>query len=604
MLVIFGNQICDAESRRPISVEEYVILLRNDASNNLGLELLPYSDLLIRVSSGSGQTISYNTILASSGLEAELPESLPPDSDHLVREDYVFPFESGTHQEFRNLLSEAGVSPSGTIDDESLRAIIRARVHFGVEIELPEDFEGLAAEKAEIPVPSLIKSQLWDYQQDGYRWLAWMWLRGMGAILADEMGVGKTLQLIALTALIHEQKAGSRPVLIVVPNNLMLTWARELVTHAPDLADLVHLHWGNQRSKDLRFLEKQDVILIPYSLLTEDIELFGLIDFEAVILDEAHWAKNPISLRTDAVKQLRSSNFYLSTGTPVKNRLIDLWNLVDIIDRGLLGRHQDYRAICNNSPEDAAVLGQLVANRMLRRTQEMVGIALPDTIELDIPVALDSRELAHLKRLKAESETRGAGRASIWPERQFCAHTGSGFDEKNPEQGQKAAYLLDELTKIQESSEKAIAFISDCNEARALYTQLIMKNFPQVYCRQIDGQTPQDLRYGYLEEFKRVDGTAILFLNPAVSGTGETIVEANHVFHMNPGWTAADADQATFRVVRPGQTRKTVVRHLYYINTIEEAAMQLIASKREISEIALRAAEDKLSVQGLLASFH
>lgn len=601
MPVIVENQICDSESRQPISVEDYAILLRNDASNNLGLELLPYSDLLIRVSSGSGQTIRYNTLLTSSGLEVELPESLQLDSDHLIHDDYVFPFDSGIYREFRGLLSDAGVSPSGKLNDESLRALIRARVQLGVEIELPEDFEGLAAEKADIPVSSLIKSQLWDYQKDGFRWLAWMWLRGKGAILADEMGVGKTLQLIALTALIQEQKQGSRPVLIVVPNNLMLTWARELVNHAPELADLVHLHWGNQRSKDLRFVEKQDVILVPYSLLTEDIELFGLVDFEAVILDEAHWAKNPVSLRTDAVKQLRSSNFYLSTGTPVKNRLIDLWNLVDIIDRGLFGRHQDYQAICTNSPQDAAVLGQLVSNRILRRTQEMVGIVLPDTIEIDIPVALDARESAQLRRIKAE--TGGAGRRNIWPERQFCAHTGSGFDEKDPEQGQKAAYLLDELTKIQESSEKAIAFVSDCNEARALYTQLILKNFPQMFCKQIDGQTPQDLRYGYLEEFRKVNGTAILFLNPAVSGTGETIVEANHVFHLNPGWTAADADQATFRVVRPGQTRKTFVRHLYYVDTIEEAAMELIASKREISEIALRAAEEKLSVQGLLASF-
>ncbi len=602
-MVIVENQICDAESRRPISVEDYVIRQRNEPSNKLGLELLPYSDFLIRVSSPVEGTISYTVILTSSGLEAELPESLSLDSDHLVSEDYVFPFERSAHQELRSLLSDAGISPSGKLNADSLRAIIRARVQLGVEIELPEAFEGLAAEQAEIPVSPLVKTQLWDYQVDGYRWLAWMWLRGMGAILADEMGVGKTLQLIALIALIHEQKVGTRPVLIVVPNNLILTWAREFVTHAPNLADLVHLHWGSQRSKDLRFSENQDVILTPYSLLAEDIELFGLIDFEAVILDEAHWAKNPISLRTDAVKQLRSSNFYLSTGTPVKNRLIDLWNLVDIIDRGLLGRHQDYQAICNNSPEDAAVLGQLVSNRILRRTQEMAGIVLPDTIEIDVPLTLDTNELAQLKKIQAESGTGGAGRGSIWPERQFCAHTGSGFDEKNPERGQKASYLLDELTKISESAEKAIAFISDCNEARGLYTQLVLENFPQMYCRQIDGQTPQDFRYGYLEEFKRVDGTAILFLNPAVSGTGETIVEANHVFHMNPGWTAADADQATFRVVRPGQSRKTVVRHLYYVNTIEEAAMQLIASKREISEIALRAAEEKLSVQGLLARF-
>lgn len=602
-MIILENQICDAESRRPISIEDYVIQQRNRPSIGLALELLPYSNFLVRVSSGAGETMSYIVILTSSGLEAELPESLSLDSDHLVCEDYVFPFERSAHQELRSLLTGAGISLSGTIDADSLRTIIRAKVQVGVDIELPEDFESLAAEQAEIPVSLLVKSQLWDYQLDGYRWLAWMWLRGMGAILADEMGVGKTLQLIALVALIHEQKAGARPVLIVVPNNLMLTWAREFVTHAPNVADLVHLHWGSQRSKDLRFLENQDVILTPYSLLAEDIELFGLIDLEAVILDEAHWAKNPISLRTDAVKQLRSSNFYLSTGTPVKNRLIDLWNLVDIIDRGLLGRHQDYQAICKNSPEDAVVLGQLVSNRILRRTQEMVGIALPETIEIDVPLTLDTSESAELKRIKAESASEGAGRGSIWPERQFCAHTGSRFGEKNPGRGQKAAYLLDEMTKITESAEKAIAFISDCNEGRGLYTKLIMENFPQIYCRQIDGQTPQDLRYGYLEEFKKVDGTAILFLNPAVSGTGETIVEANHVFHLNPGWTAADADQATFRVVRPGQTRKTVVRHIYYVDTIEEAAMQLIASKREISEIALRAAEDKLSVKGLLARF-
>ena len=569
----------------------------------LGLVVLPYAEPVLRVTVSHDNSLRLSFHACSSGFEAELRERGDFLSTHIVDDNMVFPLDSEVFTVALETLLELGLPIAGEIDIHGFRNVTRLKSLTEIDVELDEGVEAeIDLQLLEAQQENLLATELWDYQETGFRWMANLWELGLGGILADEMGVGKTMQLLALLAHVTKRKPAQKPALVVLPNNLLLTWAREISKHAPNLAAATHLHAGPERSKDFRFLETQDVIFTTYSMVSQDIDFLSLVEWELVICDEAHWAKDPASLRTRSIKSLRSRTHFLATGTPVQNRLLDLWNLVDIVDRGLLGSFQDFQATCSDSPSEARALGRMVEHRILRRTQEDVGLEIPESVERVVPLEMTAEEKATYQDIQNGRHPNYMGmkgRGLTWPKRQFAAHTGSLDKPYQAREGQKSSYLTAEFSKILELDEKAIAFVADCNVARNLYAELIRSEFPNVFCEVIDGQTQQELRFGLLERFRAFEGSAILFLNPVVSGEGETIVEANHVFHMNPGWNPAKLDQSSFRVKRPGQLRTVFVHRLFLVYTIEEALMELIENKRQISEAALEAAEERVEMDGI-----
>lgn len=600
MYKILDRRIVSQETNRPVEIENFAEDQNN--SRDLGIEILNYASPVVQISLSDTSDFQVKIHAESDGFRATFRSNEELVYDHLVDGSYAFPLDPTPFQELEYSIRNLGIPVSGDMAYSGFRAVTRLKAQTGVRVELDEGVESELPQKFAAGRLSLLDTQLWEYQESGFSWMANLWDMGLGGILADEMGVGKTLQMLALAAHVNKNKPSRKPILVILPNNLLLTWARETVRHAPKLAAITHLHSGAERAKDFRFLESQDLIFTTYSMVSQDIDFLSLIDWELVICDEAHWAKDPNSLRTQAVKQLRSRTFFLATGTPVQNRLLDLWNLIDIVDRGLLGSFESFQATCTDSPGEARMLGSLVEHRLLRRTQAQVGLEIPESIEKTIPLALSKDELATYKEIRSgvHPDFMGArGRGLIWPQRQFCAHTGFLSRARQQAAGEKSSYLVSEFEKIVARGEKAIGFVADCNEARVLYSELISDNFPDVFCAVIDGTTPQELRYGILERFKSHVGAGMLFLNPVVSGEGETIVEANHVFHLNPGWNPAKLDQSSFRVKRPGQVRTVFIHRLFYVDTLEEALMDLIESKREISEAALEAAQNRLDEDGL-----
>lgn len=571
-------------------VETYV-------EEELSMEILADAEPVLRINGGQDGSLFSQLVASSEGIEVALSKPLDLRADHVVSGNMVLPFEGETFVNLLTILENSDFPIAGEIEYRHMREITKLKASTQLEISLDELALRHLSEHFSNAREHILSSQLWDFQVVGFSWMCNLWEQSLGGILADEMGVGKTIQLLALIAHVEKNMVSSKPILVIVPNNLLLTWSREVVKHAPKLAAKTHLHAGPDRSRDFRFLEGEKVIFTTYSMVSQDISFLALIDFEMVICDEAHWAKDPLAQRANALKSLRANTIFLATGTPIQNRLLDLWNLIDIVDRGLLGLYDEFLATCSNSPAEAKALGQLVEHRILRRTQADAGLELPESYEQVIPLALDESERETYMQIRKGTHPDflgSRGRGLISPQRQFAAHSQSLEDRGEPNVGEKAEFLLAKLAEIDSLGEKAIVFVSDCNSARRLYTELVSQAFPDWYCALLDGTTPPDARFGILERFRSFAGSGALFLNPVVSGEGETIVEANHVFHMNPGWNAAKLDQSSFRVRRPGQKKTVFIYQLFYVGTIEEVLLELIDNKREISDAALEAAEKRL----------
>ena len=578
-----------------LSAEEIFDAKKSDEHPELsGVEFLGFGSFEFNLEppSFSGDSLRIQAYVCSDGVKIPTTTSVAFDVDYVaisstvipLRFDYANPIE----RELRPILN----SLERLAPEVVAGSLIKRAPSLGFSLHLSDAFFAYISSLSDGDLPSPTDSELWGYQQKGFSWMFRLWQNGLGGILADEMGVGKTLQLIALSCRVADENAG--PALIVVPSGLLMKWCKDFVDHAPSFMADVHVHHGPRRSKSSAFLASQRIILTTYSMAVQDQEILGSVDFASICCDEAHEVKESRTLKSQSIKALSARSKFLATGTPIQNNLADYWTLIDIVEPGLLGSWQAFQNRAEDTPSLAMTLVEQTKHRILRRTQEQVGIEIPEGHEFYVPLLLSDELFAEYRTIGKTNEIVPAGsgaRGALQYKRQFCAHPSVFQYPRVPHLGEKSLYLLEELRKISEASEKVVVFVADFNEPRDLYLALINRELPEFWTGTIDGRTPNELRHVLLQSFQEFAGPAALFINPLVGGQGLDIVAANHVFHMNPAWNPARTDQATFRVTRPGQTRETWSHHLYYVNTVEESIHNLVLTKRELSESALEVAE-------------
>jgi SNF2 family DNA or RNA helicase len=532
------------------------------------------------------------TVRALVGLECfDIGSQRPKHHDYVILDSDVIPLRQEAFALLFNALSHLDREAVSAAPESLANALLKIAAQQRIDILFSEDFQYLLDNLPIVDVTSPTSTKLWPYQEKGFSWMFRLWANGLGGVLGDEMGVGKTLQLLALTCEVSRRQQ-KKPALIVVPGSLLLKWCRDFVNSAPDFADDIHVHSGPSRPRSIHILGSCRIILTSYSILVQDAELFSQLSFSVVCCDEAHELKESRTLKSSTIRHLDAEAKFLATGTPIQNRLADYWTLIDIVEPGLLGTKEEFESRCDNTPAAARILMRQTTHRILRRTQEQVAIDIPEGTKFTVPLLLDEflfGEYLQLELDTDDSRVRTNGFAS--ERRRFCAHPGSSLEGKPADMGPKCSYLIDELTNIVSLGEKAVVFVADFNEPRDLYRELIQFNFPSLWTGVIDGRTDSDMRYAILDSFSSEPQSAVLLVNPAVGGQGLDMIAANHVFHMNPAWNPAKTDQATFRVQRPGQTKETWSHHLFYAGTIEERIENLVGSKRALSDAALEEAE-------------
>ena len=447
-----------------------------------------------------------------------------------------------------------------------------------------------------IPKPRTLKADLRPYQKDGFSWLVFLHELNSGGILADDMGLGKTVQAIALL-LWAKTKEKRKLNLVVAPTSVVPNWEREISKFAPGLKTVV---WqGANRSQREPELEKADVMITSYALLRRDEELLQSLDLRYVILDEAQHIKNPMSQTARSAKKLSSERRLALTGTPIENRLSELWSIFDFVSPGLLGRLKTFeervaRPIDRGDIETAQRLRATIKPFVMRRVKSDVAKDLPDKIEQEMIVPLADEQAKLYKQILrqvrksvlSEVEKQGVSKAQIQilaaltrlrqvacdPRLMKLPDTDFTHDDSG-----KLAALRELIDEAIDGGHRVLVFSQFVEMLNHIRAALDADGVEYQY---LDGSTKD--RMERVDRFNEDPSVPVFLISLKAGGTGLNLTGADTVVHFDPWWNPAVEDQATDRAHRIGQTKNVNVYKLIAEGTVEEKILELSAKKREL----------------------
>jgi superfamily II DNA or RNA helicase len=460
-----------------------------------------------------------------------------------------------------------------------------------------------------------LKTILRPYQHAGVRWLHLLSSLGLGACLADDMGLGKTMQVLALLLVLRRQNGERRrrTSVIVAPASLVANWESEVRRFAPSLRTFI-AHPSIVPTADLQTVDSDrlrdiDLVLTSYGTLVRTPAL-GKIQWDVAVLDEAQAIKNPSAKQTRAVKQLDARARIALTGTPVENRLGDLWSIFDFINAGLLGTNTDFGRFTKRlaaSPQRAyGPLRDLVRPYILRRlkTDRSIVADLPDKTEVKAFCPLTRKQAALYQRSVTELAAELAGAdgikrkgvvlASLMRFKQICNHPSQWLGDgawAEADSG-KLARLREIAEVIAAKQEKALVF-TQFREITAPLAAFLGSVFGRPGLV-LHGETEVKKRQALVRQFQEDERVPFFVLSLKAGGSGLNLTAASHVIHFDRWWNPAVENQATDRVFRIGQTKNVLVHKFLCRGTVEEKIDQLIESKRQLSQDLLEAGAETL----------
>ena len=462
--------------------------------------------------------------------------------------------------------------------------------------------------------PAGFAAVLRPYQQRGLSWLSFLSSVGLGACLADDMGLGKTVQLLALEAAHRADDPAGGPTVLVCPMSLVGNWQREAAKFAPDLR--VYAHHGPDRLRGdtlLEYLADVDLVATTYGTAVRDIDDLVRADWRRVVLDEAQAVKNSQSRSAKAVRRLRAPHRVALTGTPVENRLSELWALMDFLNPGLLGSQAQFRTryavpIERHGDVDAAQrLRTITRPYVLRRlkTDPTIIDDLPDKIEMKQYCRLTSEQASLYQAVvddmmdKIENtdgiERRGNVLATMAKLKQVCNHPAQLLHDRSVvgRRSGKVIRLEEILDEILAEGDRVLCFAQFTEFAELLLPHLAARfNTDIAY---LHGGTTKKARDEMVARFQSGQGPPILLLSLKAGGTGLTLTAANHVIHLDRWWNPAVEDQATDRAFRIGQRRNVEVHKFVCTGTLEEKIDDMIEAKKQLANLVVSDGEGWLT---------
>jgi SNF2 family DNA or RNA helicase len=466
-----------------------------------------------------------------------------------------------------------------------------------------------------LAIPSSFQGQLRPYQERGIAWFAFLERWGLGACLADDMGLGKSVQFITFLLYLKEQKLLDKPTLLVCPTSVLGNWEREVRKFAPTLKVLQY--HGDKRPKGKAFeaaVKNHDLLITSYSLIHRDLQLLKTINWQILALDEAQNVKNVDSKQSQAVRQLESNFRVALTGTPVENRLQELWSILDFLNPGYLGNKQFFQrrfAMPIEKYGDTASLTQLrslVQPFILRRLKSDRTIIqdLPEKQEMAVFCGLSVEQAKLYQKVVedslAEIETaeglqrRGMILGLLIKLKQVCNHPAQYLkqDSLNNQDSGKLIRLEEMLDVVLEAGDRALIFTQFAEWGKLLKPYLESKFGREILF--LYGGTSKKQREEMIDRFQQdPQGPPIMILSLKAGGVGLNLTRANHVFHFDRWWNPAVENQATDRVFRIGQTRNVQVHKFVCTGTLEEKIHDMIESKKQLAEQVVGGGEEWLT---------
>jgi SNF2 family DNA or RNA helicase len=509
----------------------------------------------------------------------------------------------------------------------SLLDLMKLSATGGDELELELDRDEALAEMLEklndktklepIADPPELKGKLREYQKRGVSWLNYLEGLGLNGCLADDMGLGKTIQVIA--RLVHEKSVTKEvpPTLLIVPTSVIGNWSKEIEKFAPHLRTTVH-HGSNRVKDEAEFkavCQELDVAITSFTLARSDEKLLSSIEWQRIVVDEAQNIKNPKAAQTKAIAKLPSRHRLALTGTPVENRLLDLWSIFNFLNPGYLGKEAHFRKTFetpiqkDNDRTQSATLKKLVEPFILRRvkTDQSIIKDLPDKVEQKLFCNL-TKEQASLyeavvkdveqKLQSAEGiERKGLILSTLMKLKQICNHPMQFLhdnSEFSPDRSHKLSRLSEMVDEVMEEGESLLIFsqFTEIGESLEKY----LKHTCHYNTHYLHGGTSRKKREQMITAFQDPESEPSIFvLSLKAGGVGITLTKANHVFHFDRWWNPAVEDQATDRAFRIGQKKNVFVHKFVAIGTLEERIDQMIEDKKKLAGAIVGADESWLT---------
>jgi SNF2 family DNA or RNA helicase len=465
-----------------------------------------------------------------------------------------------------------------------------------------------------VPPSEHFLATLRPYQQRGLSWLSFLATLGLGACLADDMGLGKTVQLLALETVHRDADPAAGPTLLLCPMSLVGNWEREAAKFAPGLR--VYAHHGSQRLRgpDLADrLAEADLVLTTYATATRDIEELAASHWHRVVLDEAQAIKNGLSQAAKAVKRIGASHRVALTGTPVENRLAELWSIMDFLNPGMLGSPEQFRTRYSipverhGQTEPAHRLRAVTRPYVLRRLKTDPAIIddLPDKIEIKQYCQLTGEQASLYQAVvddmmeKIENtdgiERRGNVLAAMAKLKQVCDHPALLLHDRSAigNRSGKVIRLEEILEEILAEDDKVLCFTQYTEFAELLLPHLSARFGTNV--GYLHGGTPKARRDELVTNFQEESGPPVFLLSLKAGGTGLNLTAANHVIHLDRWWNPAVENQATDRAFRIGQKRNVQVRKFVCTGTLEEKIDEMIEEKKALADLVISDGESWLT---------
>jgi superfamily II DNA or RNA helicase len=537
---------------------------------------------------------------------------------HRLRDGSFVRMEDADIDVAGRVVEELGLDASRTREVVSMPAYRALMLEGLVEDEDKDEslqtyLDGIhAVDDASYVVPPSLSDVLRPYQVEGFKWLCRLCDLGLGGILADEMGLGKSLQLISFLLARANKAREVGPSLVVCPSSLVYNWLAEFNKFAPQL-DVRVIAGTPQERAEVRRQRDADVLITSYDLLRRDVQDYEDARLWCVALDEAQYIKNPATQSARAVKALRARFRVALTGTPVENRLSELWSIFDFLMPGLLGSYDKFRERYERpivEDEDAQTVGRLreaVRPFILRRAKADVAQDLPEKIEQVVRAHMGTRQrmlydaqVQEVRNQVARDDDGSFGSqkfqvlALLTRLRQVCCDPRLLYEDY-ADASCKTETIITLVERVVDAGEKMLLFSQFTSYLDVLAAELGRRGIP-FYT--IVGSTPSSRRVELVNKFND-DDTPVFLISLKAGGTGLNLTGATVVVHADPWWNVAAQNQATDRAHRIGQTREVTVYEVIAAGTIEERILELQRTKAELADAVVQGDVSSLSLSSL-----
>lgn len=583
--IITPRASINAKVKASRMVELHDIITGNGASNAVLNDLFEFS---------------YTIAIGDEKLTVEEYEALTKNAQGLIKYKDKYVLIDKTENE---KLIEKVKNPK--ITDQNKMDILHAALSQQLddyEFDYDEAFANILKDLTkteDVPPPKNLAGVLRPYQERGFKWLYTNIKKGFGCCMADDMGLGKTIQVISYIAKLKEDKELKQPALVVCPTTLLGNWVKEISHFAPELK--TSIYHGIDRKID----KTADVIITTYAILRIDIEEVKKNKWSMIVIDEAQNIKNPDTSQTQAVKMIKSDVKIAMTGTPVENKLTELWSIFDFINRGYLGSIRDFQKgyaipIEKFKQSDRAEKLRLAISPFILRR-----LKTDKTIISDLPEKMVLNEYCYLSKPQAAlyqsvldnlmsdiSKLNGINRRGmifklITALKQICNHPYQYLKsgDMSKEQSGKTEQLISITKNILENNEKTLIF-TQYKEMGNILTHILNEEL-NVNPLFFHGSLNRTQREDLIKDFQENPDSNVMILSLKAGGTGLNLTAATNVIHYDLWWNPAVEDQATDRTYRIGQDKNVMVHRFITLGTFEEKIDEMINNKKDLANVAV-----------------